>query len=92
MEQRPQGTASQEDGNQGNPSSEGLGGRGRRGHSSAGRMGRGGGTWLPLLTTPHCCPAAAAAPASTLLFPLEQIVAGIVGYLNLHIIPSSVLH
>lgn len=31
-------------------------------------------------------------PASTAQFLLEQIVAGIVGYLNPHIISSSVLH
>lgn len=31
-------------------------------------------------------------PASTVQFLLEQIVAGIVGYLNPHIISSSVLH
>lgn len=49
---------------------------------------------LPLLLPKHPLPARPLEqnPASTVQFLLEQIVAGIVGYLNPHIISSSVLH
>lgn len=49
---------------------------------------------LPLLLSNHLLPARPLEqnPASTVQFLLEQIVAGIVGYLNPHIISSSVLH
>lgn len=86
-----QGTALQGNGNQGNPAQKGR--EEGAGEVTAVLVG-----WD--VGVAHGCPCSPPLTAAQPLQPpllahccvLEQIVAGIVGYLNLHIIPSSVLH